>query len=84
MPPVPRGQSFPRESGCSGFPTSFVTFPSFTCARTPHFQKQSSQNVGTTWSPSVPGSWTTSGSRPHHFVVKPEPRAAAPRPAPPI
>ena len=46
MPPVPRGQSFPRESGCSGFPTIFVTFPSFTCARTPHFQKQSSQNVG--------------------------------------
>ncbi len=84
MPPVPRGQSRPFESGCSGLPWIFVTRPFFTCARTPHFQKQSSQNVGMIFSPSVPGSWTTSGSRPHQFEARPVPAAATATPAPPI
>src|ERR1035441_851404 len=35
-----------------------------------------------TVSPSVPGSWMTSASSPHHFVTRPDPATAAPKPAP--
>ena len=56
VPPVPRGQSRPRDRGWSGLPLILVTRPSLTWASTPHFQKQSSQKVGTTRSPSVCGS----------------------------
>ena len=84
MAPAPRGQSMPFESGCSGLPVILVTRPSFTWARTPQFQKQSSQKLATTLSPSVPGSFTGFPSRPHQFVVRPEPTAATPAVAAPI
>src|SRR6266568_3566623 len=44
----------PFESGWRGFPSILTTRSSFTYASTPHFQKQSSQNVGTTRSGSPP------------------------------
>ena len=46
-PPVPRGQSRPRESGSSGLPSIFHRTPSRTVAIALHFQKQRSQKVGT-------------------------------------
>ena len=76
------GRACPRESGWSGFPVIFVTRPSFTCARTPQPQKQSSQYVATTRSPSVRGSGTGSRSSPHHRVARPDAAATPPAAAP--
>ena len=81
--PAPRGQSLPRDNGWSGLPVIFVTTPSFTWARMPHFQKQSSQKVATTRSPSVPGLAMASPSSPHHLVERPLAATAA-APAPPV
>ncbi len=84
MAPAPRGQSIPFESGWSGLPMILVTRPSFTWASTPQFQKQSSQKLATTFSPSVPGSLIGLPSSPHQPVVRPEPTAATPAEAAPI
>jgi len=63
MPPVPRGQRRPRQSGSSGLPSIFQSWPSRTEAMALHFQKQMSQNVGTVRTPPSPAAGDTARAR---------------------
>ena len=80
MPPVPRGQSRPRDSGSSGWPVIFQSRPSRTWASALHFQKQMSQNVGTTRVSPAAGLRAMARSPP----LVPAATAAAPAPKPAI
>ncbi len=80
-PPVPRGQSRPRDSGSSGLPSIFQRTPSRTVAIALHLQKQTSQKVGTVRIPFSEG--RAAARRPGSCVSAPA-AAATPAPAPVI